>query len=185
MIFVNLTNCLTKDGKFTNMSFLKLLDQHSSCLKAIIYNDDDISMESDILGLDDNSRLYYSTDYCKHPYVFNDSMVFVDAINYKSLGLDGLKALVQYGADPSQRNESGWTALHFAAKYGDFKLYEYLISMGMSIEQTTSPGFMLTMQVLSSGHDEVLQLLLEKIKRTKCWWEYTSSKYRCIEQKTL
>ena len=70
-----------------------------------------------------------------------------------------MKALVKAKADPNAKNESGQTALMFAALTGKVKMVEYLISAGADLRAKDKEGNTPLSLAKTQGADEVVKVL--------------------------
>lgn len=80
-------------------------------------------------------------------------------IMYLSLVGD-LPRLKQVRAKGAELNQTGWTALHYAAVKGNTDIVKYLLSEGASPNALSPNGTTALMMAMSNNHEEVVQLLL-------------------------
>ena len=67
--------------------------------------------------------------------------------------------LVEYGADVNATQQGGWTALHEAARQGNFEMVEYLLSKGASPAIKSEDGKAPADLANEKGHQQVLAAL--------------------------
>lgn len=70
-------------------------------------------------------------------------------------------ALLGWGADPSARDDSGYSALMMAASRGDRELVESLLARGADASAELFLGFTALDYAIGYGHAEVVRLLLD------------------------
>ena len=78
--------------------------------------------------------------------------------------LDVVKFLVENGADLSQSDECGVTALHTAARIGFFEMVVYLVENGASIDALSIEGHTPLSFACYSGSLSVVKYLMERIQ---------------------
>ena len=80
-------------------------------------------------------------------------------VMYLSLVGD-LPRVKQVRAKGAELNQTGWTALHYAAVKGNTDIVKYLLSEGASPNALSPNGTTALMMAMSNNHEEVVQLLL-------------------------
>jgi ankyrin repeat protein len=80
-------------------------------------------------------------------------------IMYLSLVGD-LPRVKQVRAKGAELNQTGWTALHYAAVKGNTDIVKYLLSEGALPNALSPNGTTALMMAMSNNHEEVVQLLL-------------------------
>ena len=80
-------------------------------------------------------------------------------IMYLSLVGD-LPRVKQVRAKGAELNQTGWTALHYAAVKGNTDIVKYLLSEGASPNALSPNGTTALMMAMSNNHEDVVQLLL-------------------------
>ena len=78
--------------------------------------------------------------------------------------LDGIKRLIESGADLDAKDGAGWTALMVACWNGYTETVKLLISKGANIEAKDNTGWTALMVACWSGHTETAKLLLSQYK---------------------
>uniref|UniRef100_A0A8D0GCK3 Ankyrin repeat domain 39 n=1 Tax=Sphenodon punctatus TaxID=8508 RepID=A0A8D0GCK3_SPHPU len=81
-----------------------------------------------------------------------------------SAALDGdlgrVKKLVEKHVDPSQPDQSGFTALHYASRNGHYAVCQFLLQSGAFCNAQTHGGATALHRACYCGHTEVARLLL-------------------------
>ena len=80
-------------------------------------------------------------------------------VMYLSLVGD-LPRVKQVRAKGAELNQTGWTALHYAAVKGNTDIVKYLLSEGALPNALSPNGTTALMMAMSNNHEEVVQLLL-------------------------
>jgi ankyrin repeat protein len=63
-----------------------------------------------------------------------------------------VRLLLEKGADVEAKDNSGWTALHYAARRGHEAVVRLLLEKGVDVEAKTSNGWMALRGAANSGH---------------------------------
>ncbi|XP_074603443.1 uncharacterized protein LOC141856981 [Brevipalpus obovatus] len=97
------------------------------------------------------------------PYMYSDeSAPEMDILSAASIGdLSLVNQILQKGLGVDQRNESGWTALMYAANFGHYNVIKLLIDHGSSVNaQEWIQGRSPLMLAASCGHTRCLEVLI-------------------------
>lgn len=74
----------------------------------------------------------------------------------------GIQKYLSNGGEPSIRDASGYSPLHYAARAGNYNICKELIAFGVCIDQPTKSGKATALhRAAGQGHVEVAKLLLE------------------------
>lgn len=74
--------------------------------------------------------------------------------------LGRVQNFLEKGTDPNSPDRSGYTALHYASRRGDYKICEYLLKNGANSNAQTKGGATPLHRAAYCGHLPVLKLLL-------------------------
>ena len=72
-----------------------------------------------------------------------------------------VKVLLERGVDPESRDESGHTALHFAAGYGYAEVAQTLVDHGADVDAVGNIGNTPLLIAAQEGHTEVARILVD------------------------
>jgi hypothetical protein len=75
--------------------------------------------------------------------------------------VEGLKILLQEGADKDEKDAEGRTALHFASGYGEVKCAEVLLEAGAAVDALDKNNNTALHYAAGYGRDECVELLLK------------------------
>lgn len=113
--------------------------------------------------LNSHYRAYQIGKESIHDYPYVGGFMALVAMNGSKIEvLPVLKELYAAGADIKMTDETGITALHFAALLGDRDAIKWLTEKGASEEQRTGTGASLVMYAAWGGHIEILKEYMEK-----------------------
>lgn len=76
-----------------------------------------------------------------------------------------VKLLLNHGADPNAREDSGFTPLHAAAQNGDVESLRALLFNGADAQAKTAEGKLAMDYALEAGRNEAVEVLREEITR--------------------
>lgn len=109
-----------------------------------------------------------------------------DLTHFAALGdVPALRRLLEGGADPDERNRTGWTALHCVAQRGSEAAARLLVAFGADLEAENSLRETPLITACCFGNIEIVPVLLElganvrhvaKEKHTALWYAISSQK---------
>jgi hypothetical protein len=106
---------------------------------------------------------------------------FMDAAIFNEF--DSVRLLIEEKiiTDLDLATNSGWTALHFAAREGHFGIVSYLCKQGANVEAVTENKWSALHLACFHGHDDIVDLLVVFDADTQCT---TNSAESCIDLAT-
>ena len=108
------------------------------------------------------ASLAMALSICSYTYALDNSIKdeYIEAVKHNNISK--VVSLISEGLDVNIRDEkNGWTALHYAVYYGNYKLVQYLLENGALTEAKTKEGETPLHIAVKKGNIELVKLLLE------------------------